>query len=442
MATTDQYVLGNYAPVREEVTALDLPVTGSIPTELDGRLLRIGPNPVNDPNPTDHWFTGTGMAHGLRLRDGRAEWYRNRYINSDQVADAFGRPHMPGPRGEIGDGNANTNIIGHAGKTYAIVEGSSYPVLLDDELETVESSDFDGTLDGTFTAHPKRHPGTGELHAVNYSFGWDFVRYVVVDIDGRIRHQVDIPLGHSPMVHDMAITESAALILDFPCHFDLDAAMSGAGLPYRWQPDGPARVGVLPLDGDADDIRWCDVDTCYVFHPMNAFDLGDGTIQLDVCRHDSVFNTVTNGPDEGAPTLDRWILDPVKGTTKETRLDERNQEFPRVDERRVGRPARYGYSVGFVGGEGPAFKHDLEANTVETHSYGDGRTSQEMVFVPRAPDVDEDDGWCLSYVHDDNTNTADVVILNARNFSGEPQATIQLPQRVPFGFHGNWVPST
>jgi carotenoid cleavage dioxygenase-like enzyme len=440
--TTVDFFKKNYAPVRDEFTALDLDVTGKIPTELDGRLLRIGPNPLNDPSPTDHWFTGSGMAHGLRLGNGQAQWYRNRYINSDSVADALERPRMGGPRHQDGEGGANTNIIGHAGKTYAIVEAMNYPVELTDELETVATSTFDDTLNGTFTAHPKRHPGTGELHAVNYFFGWeDFVRYVVVDIDGRVRHQVDIPIDHSPMIHDCSITESAVLILDFPVHFDLDAAMAGSSFPYRWNPDAVCRVGVLPFDAPGDDVVWCELDPCFAFHPMNSFDRADGTIQLDICRHDSMFDKVTNGPAEGPPQLHRWILDPAKGSVSEELLDDRNQEFPRVDERLIGRDARFGYTVGFVGAEGPAFKRDLHTNTVELHNFGPGRSSQEMVFVPRSADADEDDGWCMSYVHDANTNTADVVILNAQDFSGEPQAIVHLPQRVPYGFHGNWVPS-
>jgi carotenoid cleavage dioxygenase len=442
MTTIDTYVQGNYAPVREEVTAFDLPVTGAVPAELDGRLLRIGPNPYHDPSPSDHWFLGDGMAHGVRLRDGRAEWYRNRYVLSDTVADAKGLAHMPGPRAEIGAGNANTNIIGHAGSTLAIIEGSSFPVRLTDELETIESTDLDGTLEGTFTAHPKRDPATGELHAVTYSFGWDFARYVVVGVDGRVRRQVDVPLGHSPMIHDCAITESAVLILDLPCHFSLEAAMEGPTLPYRWYPDGPSRVGVLPLDGTADDVRWCEVEPCYVFHPLNAFDLGDGRIQLDVARHDSVFDSVVNGPAESTPTLDRWILDPATGTTTEERLDDRNQEFPRVDERAVGRRARYGYTVGFTGGEGPAYRIDLETGAVDVHRFGPGRVTMEMVFVPRTADAAEDDGWCLSYLYDADTDSGEVVILDAGDFTGDPVARIHLPQRVPYGFHGNWVPTS
>ncbi|MBT5140445.1 MAG: carotenoid oxygenase [Acidimicrobiaceae bacterium] len=442
MATTDTYVQGNYAPVREEITTEDLRVTGAIPAELDGRLLRIGPNPVEDAAADDHWFTGTGMAHGVRLRDGKADWYRNRYVVSDRVSEALGRPITPGPRFHDSEGTANTNIIEHAGMTLAIVEAGGPPVLLTDELETMERIDFGGTLDGSFSAHPKRDPLTGELHVATYHWTWDFVRYLVVDTTGSVRHHVDVPVGHSPMVHDIAITESSILLLDFPCHFDLDIAMTGAQLPYVWKDDQPARVGVLPRDGSAEDVRWCEVDPCYVFHPMNAFDLGDGRIQLDVARHNSVFDKVRNGPSEGDPTLDRWILDPATGRTEETRLDDRSHEFPRHDERLEGRESRWGYTVGFTGAEGPAYKHDLINGGIEVHPFGTGRVSQEMVFVPRAADSAEDDGWCMSYVHDANTSTADVVILNAQDFTGDPVATIHLPQRVPFGFHGNWVPTT
>ncbi len=65
---------GNFAPVIGETTAIDLRTRGSIPKDLDGRLLRIGPSPIGPRDPVlYHWFTGTGLVHGLRLRGGRAE---------------------------------------------------------------------------------------------------------------------------------------------------------------------------------------------------------------------------------------------------------------------------------------------------------------------------------------------------------------------------------
>jgi|GEM_PF-4077956 len=127
------YLSGNFAPVEDELSAVDLPVTGELPPGLCGRLLRIGPNPVSPDPKSHHWFLGTGMVHGLRLRDGRAEWYRSRYVRDDRVVAARGWPPVPGPRGKLqmGEGVVNTNVISHAGKILALVEAGNLPVELD-----------------------------------------------------------------------------------------------------------------------------------------------------------------------------------------------------------------------------------------------------------------------------------------------------------------------
>ena len=439
------YVRGNFAPVAEEVAAFDLPVTGSVPTELVGRYLRNGPNPIGPVDlRTHHWFIGTGMVHGVRLRDGKAEWYRNRYVRGDEVAETQGREPLPGPRHPLfGGGSPNTNVIGHAGATWALVEAGTRPVELSYELESIRYLDFDGAWPGSFSAHPKLDPITGELHLMGYYWEWDHVKYVVVRPDGTIRKVVEVPVPGRIMLHDVGITDSSILIFDLPVTFQLDALGEGYSFPYRWDPDHHPRVGVLPREGTADDVKWADVEPCYVFHPMNAYDLPDGRIVMDVARHPRMFATDFNGPDEGAPTLDRWTIDPVAGKVLEERLDDRGQEFPRVDERLVGKPHRYGYGATFQTRpltHGDLLKHDLERGTTTVHSFGAGRTTGEGVFVPRADDAAEDDGWVMSLVHDQSTDRSDLVILDAQDFAGEPVATVHLPQRVPFGFHGNWVP--
>jgi carotenoid cleavage dioxygenase len=445
--STSPYLSGNFGPVREEITAFDLAVTGRIPEGLSGRLLRIGPNPVSDPDPaTYHWFTGNGMVHGVRLRDGRAEWYRNRYVVDDTVAETLGRAITPGPRHGMGNGTANTNVIGHAGRTWAIVEAGGLPVELSYDLDTVTMSDFGGTLPGSFTAHPKRDPHTGELHAVAYYWEWEYLQYVVVGTDGRVRKTVNVPVPGRPMTHDCAITETQVLLFDMPVTFDLEIAMSGVRtLPYRWNPDYGCRVGLLPLSATSgDEVRWCETDPCYVYHPLNAFDLPDGRVVCDLVRHPKMFDRDRNGPNEGAPSLWRWTLDPARGSIHQHLLDGRGQEFPRHDERLVGRQHRYGYGAAFEDGaeHGAALKHDLERGTTEVHEYGVGRVTLEPVFVPARADAAEDDGYVMSYVYDATTDSSDVVILHAQDFAGEPLATIHLPQRVPFGFHGNWVPDS
>ncbi|MFP3902592.1 MAG: carotenoid oxygenase family protein [Acidimicrobiia bacterium] len=421
MSGTTTFLDGNYAPVTEELTATDLPVSGTIPSELTGRFARIGPNPLTPPDPaTYHWFLGTGMVHGVRLDGGRAHWYRNRSVH-DVV---------------------NTHVIGLDGRTFALVEAGSQPVELTYELDPVGPCDLDGTLTGSFSAHTHRDPATGDLHAVTYHWSWDHIRHVVVGPDARVRREVSVPVPDGPMVHDCAITERHVLLFDLPCTFDLDAVAAGASFPYRWNPDHPPRVGLLPLDGGPEDVRWFEAPSCYVFHTLNAYDAG-GAVVVDLVRHPRVFATVLNGPSEGTTTLERWTLDLEGGRLTTEVLDDRGVEFPRLDERRVGRAHRYGYAAVF--GSGAAHgqtttKHDMATGRVEVHDHGPGRAALEPVFVPRDGASAEDDGWVLTYVYDAGTDRSDVVILAAQDLGGDPVATVHLPARVPFGFHGSWIP--
>lgn len=153
------YLTGNYAPVTEEVTATDLQVIGELPRELNGRYLRNGPNPISDIDPaTHHWFMGDGMVHGIRLREGRAEWYRNRYVGSTRISEARGLPDIAGPNWNASPLGPNTNVGGFAGTTWAMVEAGTCPVELTYELETVGHNDFFGTLPGRSPPTPRSTP--------------------------------------------------------------------------------------------------------------------------------------------------------------------------------------------------------------------------------------------------------------------------------------------
>src|SRR6185437_11319224 len=222
-----------------------------------------------------------------------------------------------------------------------------------------------------YTAHPKRDPQSGELYAVSYFWGWgDDVDVSIIDPAARVRSSRRVTMGGSVSVHDCAITERAIVLLDLPVIFSVDAVAEGASFPYRWQEGYHSRVGLLPREGDATEVVWHDVEPCYVFHVMNAYDEPGGNgVVLDVVRHPSMFRTQLLGPSEGAPTLERWHLDGRGGAVKEERLDDHGQEFPRVDERVVGRPHRYGYAVAvgtkddIIGTESMLVCHDLERGT-------------------------------------------------------------------------------
>lgn len=437
---------GGFAPVDAEVEETALRTTGSIPAELDGLFARIGPNPVRPPEDPGryHWFSGDGMVHGVRLSEGRALWYRNRWVRSSSVSQALGEPLAPGPRRGIFD-TVNTNVIAHAGQIWALVEAGPFPVALNARLETTAHTDLGGTLSTAFSAHPHRDPATGELHAICYDARiQNRLFHVAVGKDGRVQRRVDIPVQHGPMVHDCALTETYVLVFDLPVTFSPKRLLRGSTMPYAWNPRHEARIGLLPRrDGaTANDILWCAVDPCFVFHSCNAFDLPDGRVQLDVVVHDRMFDVSMTGPDSGRITFERWLLDPHRGTTARTVVDERGQDFPRMNEQLATRPYRHAYTVSFGGpleGGTCLLKHDLETGRTETHQHGPGRQTGEAVFVPRDGATAEDDGWLLSFVYDANRRASDLVILNAQDVAGPPQAVVHLNHRVPHGFHGNWL---
>ena len=440
--SANPYLEGNFGPVEGELTSFDLPVEGELPEALQGRLLRIGPNPVAPDAQSHHWFIGNGLVHGVRLEGGRAVWYRRRFVRDEQIADLDGGPRVQGPLGPFGGGVANTNVVSIAGEIYAIVEAGSFPVHLDAELNTLERSDFDGGLKQGFSAHPKVCPDTGEVHVAVYGPFDEHVHHVVVSKQGRVLRDEPIHLPHKPMVHDCALTPNHFVVLDLPCTLDADAIVAGSPLPYRWHPEQGARVGLLPRTGTAADMRWFDIEPCYVFHPMNAHEDEAGRVVMEVARHPAMFASDFRGPNEGPPTLDRWTFDLASGNAKEERLDDRGQEFPRIDDRLAGKPYRYGYSAALENGfEAPRLlKHDLQSGTSEVHDEGEGRLFFEPVFVPKHAEAAEDEGWVMAYAYDQRENKSDVVVLDAQDFSAGPIARVQLPDRVPFGFHGNWVP--
>ncbi|MER5387225.1 carotenoid oxygenase family protein [Streptomyces sp. NPDC002688] len=440
----NRYLEGPFAPATEETTTLDLPVTGRIPAELNGRYLRNGPNPLGlEDAEAYHWFLGAGMVHGIRLRDGRAEWYRNRWVRSKAISAALGEDWTPGPLFSDIDAAPNTHVIGHAGRTFALGEGGATPYELGYELDSLGPTDFGGTLPGTYSAHTKRDPDTGDLHAIAYFWGWPHVQYSVLNAAGLITRTVDIPVSDSPLIHDLALTDRFAVIYDLPVTFSMDLAMTGASFPYAWNDAHPSRVGLLPRDGDADGIRWFEVEPCWVFHTLNAYDDGEHVV-IDLVK----FPKMLQGgrlDDNPPPVLERWTLDLASGKAVQETLDDRAQEYPRIDERLVSRPHRYGYTVSGLGtfqlrsGEA-VLKRDFRTGRTETHAFPAGHAVSEAVFAPASPDGAEDHGYLLTVVTDPDRGASDLVVLSAQDVAGEPVAVVHLPVTVPLGLHGSWVP--
>lgn len=438
------FLTGIHVPMTDELELTDLSVTGTIPAALEGRYMRIGPNPVDADPASYHWFIGDGMVHSLAIEGGRATGYRNRWIRSDAVAAALGEAPAPGPR-HVFD-TVNTNVVDIAGRVFAAVEAGSYPVELSGDLDGQAYNPFDGTLTGSFTAHPHRDPLTGEHHAICYE-GKDpgTIRHVVIDMAGKVIREQPIAVKHGPMIHDCAITARYVVILDLPVTLSIRTVLAGHGFPYRWNEGHAARIGLMPRGGTQDDIIWCAMAPGFAFHVANAHDLPDGRVALDVCGYDTMFAGTPGGPDAPSRGLERWTVDPAARTVSVATIDATPQEFPRCDERRFGQPYRYVYTLAlpttaedrFVGATA-YFRHDLLDGTRQVHEFGPGRHPGEFVFVPARADSAEGDGWLIGLVIDAVRDTTDLVILDAMRFEEAPVASIHIPHRVPPGFHGNW----
>lgn len=427
------WLRGNFAPVPDEITATDLEVVGAIPPELNGRYFRNGANPVT--GESGHWFMGDGMLHGVELRDGKANWYRNRWVQTPSV-DEPDRKRERG-LGDLTDSKANTHVVAHAGRILCLEEGH-VPWEVTPDLETVGPCDFDGQLTSSFTAHPKICPETGEMFAFGYGVFPPFLTYLRVDAAGQLVQKTEIDVPAATMMHDFNVTRNHVVFMDLPIVFDLDRAMSGS-MPFQWDDGHRARLGVMSRSGD-ETVRWFDIDPCYVFHPMNAYESGD-TIVLDVARYPSLWKN--DASFEEIPFLWRWTIDLTTGTVHEQQLDDRGAEFARIPDALVGLDYRYGYVVGLDEGgpdSGKIIKYDLVGGGSTVHDSGRGRLPGEVCFVPAADGTAEDDGWLIGYRYDKAEDRSDVVILDASDMGADPVATIALPRRVPFGFHGSWIP--
>ncbi|WP_043633427.1 carotenoid oxygenase family protein [Nonomuraea candida] len=447
----DRYLRGPFAPVKEEVTAYDLPVTGRLPADLNGRYLRLGPNPLGVEDPVTHfWAFGAGMVHGVRIRDGRAEWYRNRWVRSAEVSDALDRMARGLEPPAFLPPSPNIHVLRHAGRTLALSEAGGLPHELGYELDTIGECPMGATPEGSSAnAHSKVDPRTGDLHSVAYVLGRPYAQHVVTGPAGTVTRVTDLPLpGDLPFLHDFGLSENFVVVFDIPLTFDMEA------MRFRWNPEHQAHVGVLPRAGGQ--VRWFPAESFYVSHVLNAYDDGS-TITVDLIAAEGPVDVADPGGIR--PRLDRWRIDLRAGRLEQRCVDDRAQDFPRVNDAYASRPHRYGYSavtpvygMRFVP-EGPhpddAFtnalvKHDLVRGTTEVHGFARDAAVGEAAFAadPSAGghEAAEDAGYLMAYVADPGRGASDLVILSAQDFTGPPVARVHLPVRVPLGFHGNWIP--
>ena len=457
------YLAGNFGPVRCEDDLQDLSLTGEIPANLNGTFYRNGPNPQFPPRDSNHhWFAGDGMLHSFILRNGLVG-YKNRYVRTQKwelenaagksLFGTFGNPLTSDPSTLGKDGGvANTNVIWHAGRLLALEEGHQ-PFEVDPETLMPRGYVSYAGNAGRFTAHPKLDPETGELVFFGYGIGEVPLSaglvFGIVDRTGQVTRLDRFQAPYSSMVHDFLVTKNYALFPILPLSGSLERAMSGKPA-FGWEPELGSHIGVVARNAGIDTMRWFTADPCYVFHPMNAWEVGD-KIYADVMQYEQapLFPNADGTP--GMPSsakLVRWTFDLSQNTNaiKQTPLDDLAGEFPRFDERRAGLPYRHGYFAADSSDTGKVIFNgiahvDAESGTRLLYEFPAGDVPGEPIFIPRSRKAEEGDGWLLSLVYRGATDKSDLAVFDATDITKGPVGLAHLPRRVPYGFHGNWRPA-
>jgi carotenoid cleavage dioxygenase len=462
------HLLGPFAPVTDEVDIVDLEVTGELPTSLDGTYVRNGPNPRFTPIGSYLYpIDGDGMLHAVRISGGRAR-YLNRFVRTPAMVaeEKAGRALwgglesmiMPGAD-EVGPELADTfkdlpdiNVVRHAGRMLALAEAAC-PYRVDADLATLGREDFDGALSAGMTAHPKIDPDTGEMVVFCYALEPPYLTWSVIGPDGTVTRGptpvagVDEPL----MIHDMALTARYVVLVLAPAFFDLDAAMAGGSF-LAWRPERGTRVVLVPRDGGSP--VWADDDAFWMWHSVNAYDDGPGTqapVVLDYVEWNRLTVAPSSGQESGPVTarLVRARIDPVAGRMSRTVLDDARVEFPRIDDRLIGRRHRHtALATGtgrtdLLSGEYDAVRwYDVETGSAQVWDAGDLAVG-EPVFAPE-PGRDAsaaDRGYWMTFATDRTDGTSWFLVLPAEAPASGPLARVRIPVRVPLGLHGTWLPT-
>ncbi len=457
-------LVGGFAPLQMECDAPDLVVEGEIPRELSGAFFRNGANPQFAPRGDYHWFAGDGMVHGFYLKEGRVS-YRNRWVRTvkwqkenaagESLFGAFNPMESDeSVQGMKTDGLANTNIVWHAGKLLALEEGHA-PFEMDAAtLESVGPYTYDDKLVGPMTAHPKMDPETGEMLFFGYNADGmisENMAFHVADKDGNLIRSETFKAPYAAMVHDFMITKEHVIFPIMPLTGSMERAMSGAPV-YAWEPDKGVHIGIMPRSGSVEDLRWFKGDPAYVFHPMNAHTDGD-IVTCDVCEFEEapLFPSpdgTPGDPKKATPRLTRWTFDLGRNTDdyQWERLNDLACEFPRLDERYTGSKYRYGFvacdtDADFkIGGFNGIGRIDHQTGQLDVYDVGEGRATNEPIFVPKSETAAEGEGFLLANIYDSQRKASQLIILDAENVTDGPLATAYLDHRIPFGFHGNWAP--
>jgi carotenoid cleavage dioxygenase len=465
------YLSGPWTPLSEEVTVDELEVvSGHIPEDIDGIYLRNTENQLHQPLGRHHPFDGDAMIHQLNISGGKAS-YRNRYIRTDGLIaeqhaggalwgglmDPPGTSKRPGfgAHGGLKD-TGSTDIIVHAGIAYATFYQCGEAWMVDPvTLETLGKAPW-APLDGV-SAHPKVDEETDELMFFNYSVHAPHMHYGVVDRSGRRTHYVPIDLPGARLPHDMAITKNWSILNDMPLFWDAELLKRDIHAA-RLHEGVPTRFALIPRHGSADDVRWFEAAPTYVLHWTNAWEEsgpdGDEVILEGYHQSEPMPGPIEEAGEHGhmmayidehsfQSRLHRWRFNLTTGQCREESLSKRVTEFGMINPDFAMRKSRYVWSTtakpgwflfnGFC-------RQDSETGEEQLYELPEGVYASESPMIPRkGASGQEDDGYLVTFLIDENTGSSEAAILDASDIARGPICRMALPHKLCSGVHATWT---
>ncbi|PON94638.1 Carotenoid oxygenase [Trema orientale] len=379
--------------------------------------------------------------------------------------------------GKVNKYISNTNVFVHSDKLYSIAENHMPQEIDISTLQTLGNWDLSPAWNRPFTSHPKRAPGTGELVIIGIDAVKPYVEMGVISADGKnLVHRADLKLSRSTFCHDFGVTQRYNVFMDFPLTIDIMRLVRGGPL-IEYNKEAYARIGIMPRYGHADSIKWFNVEPNCTLHIFNCFEDGDDEVVMWGCRAlESVIdsNKHDTSPRDANYLLHirpyEWRLNMRTGEVKErnlTAVTEFSMDFPMINANFTGLKSKFGYtqvvdptftctssSEDMPKFCGLAKLHFEELDTrystttgeseevikVEYHMFEKNTFCTGAAFVPEKGGLEEDCSWIITFVHKEDTNISQVLVIDTKKFSGEPVAKITLPYRVPYGFHGAFIP--
>lgn len=448
-----------------ELVRVPLTIHGSLPAWLRGTLIRNGPGQFEvGKTPIAHWFDGLAMLHSFEITDEGA-FYTNRFIRSnafyrdtgnekinylgfaqDPCRALFKKVMALFFEAEPGN-NTVVNLI-RLGERYVAMTEFPMTVEFDPKtLATLGVLEYDDKVDAiSATAHPHYDAtrGVGINMMTHYGRKTAYEIYALTDTTRRKLGEV--LAGSTSYIHSFATTPRYAIVAQFSHRLGNPMSLIFSGKPFiqnfAFDTQQDTIFSVIALD-TGEVVANVPADAFFAFHHINAYEEGDALI-VDIAAYNDAalidqlyIEAVSEGYAVDFGEVRRYHVPLSGGRATYTRIGTTNIELPRINYRYNGLPYQTVYAVS-TRDDQPSFINQLvrlELASGQTTFWQEDHTfPSEPVFIAAPDATSENDGVVLSVVLDADKSTSFLLVLDAATFTELARA--ELPQHVPFGFHG------